>query len=162
MATTLSHPLRSGSLTGSIIAGRALLEKFPTSILALAFRFAVAVVFFRSGLTKIASWDATVALFDMEYMVPVLPAAFAAYLATATELGASALVACGLFTRFAAAPEQPAEQQGHADDSAGQGKGDQINQNFAGQQKGQELQESDQHVAAPVRGNAEARGGSGT
>lgn len=103
MATTLSHPLRSGSLTGSIIAGRALLEKFPTSILALAFRFAVAVVFFRSGLTKIASWDATVALFDMEYMVPVLPAAFAAYLATATELGASALVACGLFTRFAAA-----------------------------------------------------------
>ncbi|MBX3516903.1 MAG: DoxX family protein [Rhodospirillales bacterium] len=103
MATTLSHPLRSGSLTGSIIAGRALLEKFPTSILALAFRWAVAVVFFRSGLTKIASWDATVALFDMEYMVPVLPAAFAAYLATATELGASALVACGLFTRFAAA-----------------------------------------------------------
>ncbi|MDS4010980.1 MAG: DoxX family protein [Defluviicoccus sp.] len=103
MATTLSHPLRSGSLTGSIIAGRALLEKFPTSILALAFRLAVAVVFFRSGLTKIASWDATVALFDMEYMVPVLPAAFAAYLATATELGASALVACGLFTRFAAA-----------------------------------------------------------
>jgi putative oxidoreductase len=103
MATTLSHPLRSGSLTGSIIAGRALLEKFPTSILALAFRLAVAVVFFRSGLTKIASWDATVALFDMEYMVPVLPAAFAAYLATATELGASALLACGLFTRFAAA-----------------------------------------------------------
>lgn len=103
MATTLSHPLRSGSLTGSIIAGRTLLEKFPTSILALAFRWAVAVVFFRSGLTKIASWDATVALFDMEYMVPVLPAAFAAYLATATELGASALVACGLFTRFAAA-----------------------------------------------------------
>ncbi|MDG4601128.1 MAG: DoxX family protein [Defluviicoccus sp.] len=103
MATTLSHPLRSGSLTGSIIAGRALLEKFPTSILALAFRLAVAVVFFRSGLTKIASWDATVALFDMEYMVPILPAAFAAYLATATELGASALVACGLFTRFAAA-----------------------------------------------------------
>lgn len=103
MATTLSHPLRSGSLTGSIFAGRALLEKFPTSILALAFRLAVAVVFFRSGLTKIASWDATVALFDMEYMVPILPAAFAAYLATATELGASALVACGLFTRFAAA-----------------------------------------------------------
>ena len=103
MATTLSHPLRSGSLTGSIIAGRALLEKFPTSILALAFRLAVAVVFFRSGLTKIASWDATVALFEMEYMVPILPVAFAAYLATATELGASALVAFGLFTRFAAA-----------------------------------------------------------
>lgn len=103
MATTLSHQVRSGSLIATIGAGRALLEKFPTSILALAFRLAVAVVFFRSGLTKIASWDATVALFDMEYMVPILPAAFAAYLATATELGASALVAFGLFTRFAAA-----------------------------------------------------------
>lgn len=103
MATTLSQQVRSGSLIATIGTARALLERFPTSLLALAFRLAVAVVFFRSGLTKIASWDATVALFDMEYMVPVLPAAFAAYLATATELGASALLAFGLFSRFAAA-----------------------------------------------------------
>lgn len=103
MATTLSHEIRSGSLIATIGAGRALLERFPTSILTLAFRLAVATVIYKSGLTKIASWDATVALFEMEYMVPVLPAAFAAYLATATELGASALVAFGLFTRFAAA-----------------------------------------------------------
>lgn len=103
MATTLSHQVRSGNLIATIGTARALLERFPTSVLALAFRLAVAVVFFKSGLTKIASWDATVALFDMEYMVPVLPAAFAASLATATELGASALLAFGLFTRFAAA-----------------------------------------------------------
>lgn len=103
MATTLSHQVRSGNLIATIGTARAVLERFPTSVLALVFRLAVAVVFFNSGLTKIASWDATVALFDMEYMVPVLPAAFAAYLATATELGASALLAFGLFTRFAAA-----------------------------------------------------------
>lgn len=103
MATTLTHQVRSGNLIATIGTARAVLERFPTSVLALAFRLAVAVVFFKSGLTKIASWDATVALFDMEYMVPVLPAAFAAYLATATELGASALLAFGLFTRFAAA-----------------------------------------------------------
>lgn len=103
MATTLTHQVRSGNLIATIGTARAVLERFPTSVLALVFRLAVAVVFFKSGLTKIASWDATVALFDMEYMVPVLPAAFAAYLATATELGASALLAFGLFTRFAAA-----------------------------------------------------------
>lgn len=103
MATTLTHQVRSGNLIATIGTARAVVERLPTSVLALAFRLAVAVVFFKSGLTKIASWDATVALFDMEYMVPVLPAAFAAYLATATELGASALLAFGLFTRFAAA-----------------------------------------------------------
>ncbi|MCU0839969.1 MAG: DoxX family protein [Rhodospirillales bacterium] len=82
---------------------RALLERFPTSLLALAFRIGVAAVFWRSGLTKIATWDATVALFDMEYMVPILPASFAAFLATATELGASAMLVLGFGTRFAAA-----------------------------------------------------------
>ena len=103
MATTLSHQVHTGNLIAIIGSGRALLERFPTSVLAVAFRLAVAAVFFRSGLTKIASWDATVALFEMEYMVPILPPALAACLATATELGASALVAFGLSTRFAAA-----------------------------------------------------------
>jgi putative oxidoreductase len=73
------------------------------SVLVLGFRVGVAMVFWKSGLTKIASWDSTVALFDMEYMVPILPAAFAAVLATVTELGCSALLVLGLGTRFAAA-----------------------------------------------------------
>lgn len=60
-------------------------------------------MFFRSGMTKLASWDATVALFEMEYMVPVLPPVIAAYLATATEIGCSVLLIAGLGTRFAAA-----------------------------------------------------------
>ena len=104
MATTLSHDARTGgSLVDTLNAARALLGRFPTAILALAFRFAVATVFFKSGLTKIASWDTTVALFDMEYMLPVLPPVFGAYLATATELGCSTLLGLGLFSRFAAA-----------------------------------------------------------
>ncbi len=104
MATTLSHDVRSGGgLAGTLNAAREVLDRFPTAVLALAFRFAVATVFFMSGLTKIASWDATVALFAIEYMVPVLPPAFAAYLATAAELGCSMLLVLGLFTRFAAA-----------------------------------------------------------
>ena len=103
MATTLSHDMRSGSLIAAVNPVRRLLERFPTSLLALAFRLAVATVFWRSGLTKIASWDATVALFDMEYMLPILPPALGAYLATAVELGCSALLVLGLATRFAAA-----------------------------------------------------------
>ena len=103
MATSLSHNLPSGSLIATINSARELLERFPTSLLALAFRLAVATVFWRSGLTKIASWDATVALFDMEYMLPILPPAVGAYLAATVELGGSALLALGLATRFAAA-----------------------------------------------------------
>jgi putative oxidoreductase len=103
MATAVSHEVRSGSLIGVVSSLRGLLERVPTSLLALAFRLAVATVFWRSGLTKIASWDATVALFDMEYMLPILPPAVGAYLATTVELGCSALLVLGLATRFAAA-----------------------------------------------------------
>ncbi len=103
-ATLSAEPMPHRSGLPSVLCGaRAVLERFPTSLLALAFRIGVATVFWKSGLTKIASWDATVALFDVEYMVPILPASFAAYLATATELGASAMLLLGLGTRFAAA-----------------------------------------------------------
>src|SRR5258705_530521 len=47
-----------------------LLDRFPLSILQLMFRVAIAAVFWSSGLTKIASWATTVALFRDEYMVP--------------------------------------------------------------------------------------------
>ncbi len=102
-STTFSHEVRPTSLVGIGCSALALLGRFPTSLLALAFRLAVATVFWRSGLTKIASWDSTVALFDMEYMLPLLPPAVGAYLATTVELGGSALLAFGLGTRFAAA-----------------------------------------------------------
>lgn len=106
MTTTASAdtaPRRFGSITSALCAVRVILQRFPMSVLALGFRVGVAMVFWKSGLTKIASWDSTVALFDMEYMVPILPAAFAAVLATVTELGGAALLVLGLGTRFAAA-----------------------------------------------------------
>ncbi|MBL8660951.1 MAG: DoxX family protein [Rhodospirillales bacterium] len=103
MITTFSQDVRSGNFVAAINGIRALIERFPASLLALAFRIAVATVFWKSGLTKIASWDATIALFDMEYMLPILPPALGAYLATTVELGCSTLLAFGLATRFAAA-----------------------------------------------------------
>jgi putative oxidoreductase len=68
----------------------------------LAVRLAVAEVFWRSGLTKIQSWSTTLTLFEYEYAVPLLPPHVAAYLAAATELSLSPLLALGLGGRYPA------------------------------------------------------------
>ncbi len=69
----------------------------------LGIRLFVANVFFSAGLVKIASWSTTLALFENEYAVPLLPSNVAAYMGTAAELGLPVLLALGLGTRFAAA-----------------------------------------------------------
>jgi putative oxidoreductase len=75
---------------------------FVAPALDLAIRLYVANVFFKSGLTKIASWDTTLMLFEYEYAVPLLPTALAAWLATAAELTLPVLLALGLAGRFSA------------------------------------------------------------
>ena len=82
----------------------ALLDRFPPSILQLMFRIAIAAVFWSSGLTKIASWDTTIALFRDEYMVPLLPPEFAAVMSATFELSCSALIVVGFATRLATLP----------------------------------------------------------
>lgn len=68
----------------------------------LALRLYVAAVFWRSGLAKAQSWDATLLLFEYEYQVPVLPPDVAALLATASEIAFAALLAVGLAGRLGA------------------------------------------------------------
>ena len=68
-----------------------------------AARLYVASVFFRSGLTKLRDWDITLALFQDEYHVPLLPPEVAAAAGTAGELGLPVLLVLGLAGRFAAA-----------------------------------------------------------
>lgn len=80
------------------------LGRFPLPVLQLMFRIAVAAVFFKSGLTKIASWELTLQLFQDEYAVPLLPVPVAATLAAATELSMPVLLVLGLFARLAALP----------------------------------------------------------
>lgn len=72
-------------------------------LLLLFCRLWVAWVFFNSGLTKIASWDSTLFLFEYEYQVPVLPWELAAYMGTAAELILPVFLALGLFSRPMAA-----------------------------------------------------------
>ena len=69
----------------------------------LAVRLYVASVFFKSGLTKIASMDSTILLFTHEYQVPLLSPELAAYLGTAAELVLPVMLALGLGGRLAAA-----------------------------------------------------------
>jgi putative oxidoreductase len=82
----------------------ALLERLPLSALQLLFRIAIGSVFWSSGLTKLASWQATVALFRDEYQVPLLPPEAAALLGTTFELACPVFLVLGLATRLATLP----------------------------------------------------------
>jgi len=68
----------------------------------LAIRLWVANVFWKSGLTKIKSWDSTLMLFEYEYSVPLLPTNVAAFLATGAELLFPVLLLVGFGSRFSA------------------------------------------------------------
>ena len=77
---------------------------FPLSILQFLLRLSIAAVFWHSGMTKVASWDTTIALFRDEYMVPILPPEIAASLAVIAELTCPVLLVMGLATRLATLP----------------------------------------------------------
>jgi putative oxidoreductase len=92
--------LLSNSLKLYYRASRILTHLVPA--LDLGLRLYLANVFFKSGLTKIQTWDSTLYLFREEYKVPLLPPDFAAYLGTGAELTLPFLLVFGLFGRFAA------------------------------------------------------------
>lgn len=92
------------------------LSLFPMALILLMARIGVAMVFWKSGLTKVVTtasgmWpvfplqvaESTFSLFESEYMVPLLPHMLAAWLAAITELSMSLLLVFGLGSRFAAA-----------------------------------------------------------
>ncbi|WP_353643104.1 DoxX family protein [Mesorhizobium sp. WSM2239] len=76
--------------------------RLPFSLVQLAGRVAVAVVFWQSAQTKLASWPVTLQLFAFEYNLPLISPAIAAPLATAAEIAGAALLFFGLFARIGA------------------------------------------------------------
>lgn len=76
----------------------------PLSLIQLMGRVSLAMIFWRSGQTKIANWDLTLQLFANEYKVPILPPEIAAPMAAAVELSAPVLLVLGLFTRLTTLP----------------------------------------------------------
>jgi putative oxidoreductase len=79
------------------------LDRVPYAVLALPLRAAVATVFWNSGMTKLADWNATLGLFADEYRVLLLPPVLAAYMAATIELTTPPLLVLGLLTRPVAA-----------------------------------------------------------
>ena len=69
---------------------------------ALLARLYLAQVFFLAGLTKLRDWEITLALFQDEYRVPLLPPAWAAVMGTAGEVGLPVLLVLGLGGRIPA------------------------------------------------------------
>lgn len=72
------------------------------SLLSLAIRLYVGWQFFKAGMVKVGDWDATIALFQTEYHVPVLPPALAALMGASGELVFPMLLAVGIVSRPAA------------------------------------------------------------
>jgi len=92
----------SSAIVSAIRRVVGVLERVPYSLLALPLRLAVATVFWNSGTTKLANWDATLQLFEDEYKVPLLPPDLAAHIGASIELSTPVLLVLGLLTRPAA------------------------------------------------------------
>jgi putative oxidoreductase len=103
-ATNLAYTGNPTGIKGRIVPVLEFLGRFPLAILQLLFRLAVASVFLKAAMNKLASWELTVQLFADEYKVPVLPPETAAVFATTIELACSILLMVGLLTRLATLP----------------------------------------------------------
>ena len=104
MNTQVLTTMPSSTVRGAVGRIVDVLGRFPLPLLQVLFRVAVASVFIKAGLNKIASWETTVQLFADEYKVPVLPPDLAAVMASTTEIGMSLLLIVGLGTRVATLP----------------------------------------------------------
>ncbi|WP_202593435.1 DoxX family protein [Tolumonas lignilytica] len=106
-------------MTAWVTKGMQMLSKIPDSLIALLARFALAVIFWQSGQTKVdglvvdllsgkvqLGWphltDSARYLFREEYRLPLIPPDTAAYLAATAEHLFPVLLCLGLATRFSA------------------------------------------------------------
>jgi putative oxidoreductase len=104
MTTHAMTTLPMSGVRGTIAWALDVLGRFPLPLLQLMFRLAMASVFLKAGLIKVASWETTVQLFADEYKVPLLSPDHAATMAATFELGCSTLLILGLGTRLATLP----------------------------------------------------------
>ena len=81
-----------------------LAARIPTDVFSLLARLGIGVIFLRSGMLKLDGWENgnTLALFQYEYQLPLIPPEISAPLAMAMELAMPMFLFAGLGTRFAA------------------------------------------------------------
>src|SRR5215471_590289 len=101
MNVSRSIPQASLISTAATMVGQVYrwLDAVPYWLLALPLRVAVAWVFWSSGMTHLANWEATLDLFETEYQLPFLPPGPAAYMAVSIEVTTPILLILGLLTR---------------------------------------------------------------
>jgi len=104
MAAPMVTTVPAAGVRGRFAHAVGVAGRFPLSVLQVMFRLAIASVFLKAGLNKLASWELTLQLFVDEYKVPVLPPEVAATLASTFEIGCSVLLILGLATRLATLP----------------------------------------------------------
>ncbi|MEX3789462.1 DoxX family protein [Paraburkholderia sp. BR14374] len=97
--TRLSNPADGRSVFQRAVQW---LENVPYWLLAIPLRLAVATIFWNSAMTKLANWDAALALFRDEYRLPLLPPDVAAHITVSIELSMPVLLVLGLGVRPAA------------------------------------------------------------
>lgn len=103
MSVLLSNPpSKTASLLTLFDRTTTALRRFPESIVLTMGRVAIAGVFWNSAMSKLASWETTLALFKDEYQVPLLPSDLAALFGTSAELAGAVLLFFGLGARLGA------------------------------------------------------------
>ena len=104
MHSMMTTTMPMAGTRGRLALALTTLGRFPLPLIQVLFRLAIACVFLKAGLNKIASWELTVQLFADEYKVPVLSPDLAATMAASFEIGCSILLVLGLATRLATLP----------------------------------------------------------
>jgi len=103
----MNTPATEAAPTGFVGLYRSLwkaFERVPIALPVLVMRAGVALVFWRSGQSKLPLGnESTIGLFRDIYQVPLLPPEPAAYLATMVEIACPVLLLLGVLTRPAAA-----------------------------------------------------------
>jgi putative oxidoreductase len=102
MSVLSATPSPTAFVLSTVERAATIARRFPDSVLLAMGRVAIAGVFWNSAMSKLASWDSTLALFRDEYRVPVLPTELAAVMGTGAELIGAVLLFFGLGARFAA------------------------------------------------------------
>jgi putative oxidoreductase len=99
------HATKASGLPRAMLAAAAILDKIPQSLISLAARIFPAAVFWRSGETKVESWNVTdnaIALFKDEYALPLIDPALAAKIAAFSEHFFPVLLVIGFASRLSA------------------------------------------------------------
>ena len=102
MTETAVAPVHRSAFVTGVNRINGWLDRAPYALLAIPLRLAVATVFWNSGTTKIANWDATLSLFEDEYKLPLIPPDIAAHIGAGIELSTPVLLVLGFLTRPAA------------------------------------------------------------